>query len=160
MSLLNGFGVIIGTCVTAYGQFQIKPVKTAGNTITCYVGNDSYNLAPDKRLIVEINAAPNDEETQEIFDKVSPHTGLISNIYTVPVVDDINVQICPAGTVNYIAYNGRWLEALYEETKSRWALYAIIAHEIGHYVKAHNLTSLGSDPKIELEADEYAGEIL
>jgi hypothetical protein len=157
--LFAGLSLIVGTSIAAYGQFRIAPIKTIGNSITCHVGNETYNLTPDKKLIAGINAAPNDEEAQEVFDKVSRHTELIGNIYTVPVVDNINVQICP-GTVNYIAYNGDWVETLYAETNNPWVLYAIIAHEIGHYVKAHDRTSLGSNPKIELEADEYAGEIL
>lgn len=154
-----GFVLISGTISVTNAQLRVAPAKSIGNTITCHVGNDQYKLTPDKQLIIGISAAPNNVETQNVFDKIAEFTDLRRNIYTVPVTDDINVQICP-GDVNYIVYNGSWLEKIYDETKSPWALYAIIAHEIGHYVKAHDRTALGSNPKIELEADEYAGETL
>jgi len=154
-----GLVLIFGTGIIAQAQLRAAPVKNVGDSITCYVGNEKYKLTPDKALIIAISAAPNNIETQGVFDKISEYTDLRRNIYLIPVEDNINVQICP-GDVNYIAYNGKWLERIYDETKTPWALYAIIAHEIGHYVKAHDRTSLGSNPQIELEADEYAGEVL
>jgi hypothetical protein len=156
---LIGLVLIFGTRITAQAQFRVAPVKKIGDSITCHVGDDKYKLTPNKRLIFELNYAPNSVETQEIFEKLSEYTELRSTIYTVPVEDDINVQICP-GDVNYIVYNAAWLKAIYDETNNLWAVYAIIAHEIGHYVLAHDRKALGSNPKIELEADEYAGEIL
>jgi hypothetical protein len=62
--------------------------------------------------------------------------------------------------MNYIAYNANWLLSVYQDTNSKWTLYAIISHEVGHYVHAHDRRSVGSNHKIELVADEYAGEIL
>lgn len=156
---LTLLALVLGTVITAHAQFRVSPVKSIGDKITCHVGGESYTLSPNKRLILSTSFAAKYVETQDIFDKVTSYTRLRSNVYTVPVEDDINVEICP-GDVNYIAYNADWLKSLYYETNSKWALYAIIAHEIGHYVLAHDRTAVGSDPKIELEADEYAGEIL
>jgi hypothetical protein len=81
-------------------------------------------------------------------------------VYTVPVTEaSVNVEICP-GDVNYIAYRADWLLGLYNDTKNRWAVYAIIAHEVGHYFLAHDRKAVGSNQTIELEADRYAGEVL
>jgi hypothetical protein len=157
--LFAGLVLAVLTDITAYGQFRVTPAKTVGNSITCHVGGETFTLTPNQELIKSISFAPNDDETQEIFDNVSRYTELTSNIYTVPVTQKINLLICP-GQVNFIAYNGDWVQALYDQTNTPWALYTLIAHEIGHYVKAHDRTSVGSNYQIELEADEYAGSIL
>lgn len=157
--LLAGLLLIFGTGITAQAQFRVAPVTKIGNKLVCHLAGESKTLTPNTWLIYGLGFNGKYRETQEIFDKVSGYTKLTSNIYTVPVLEDINVEICP-GNVNYIVYNADWLKAVYDETNSLWALYAIIAHEIGHYVKAHDRTEVGSKPPIELEADEYAGETL
>jgi hypothetical protein len=156
---LAGVAVILGCVLNAQAQFRAAPVRIVGDKITCHVGGSTYDLTPNKRLIYETSFAANYAEVQEIFESVTGYTKLRSNIYTIPVIEDINVEICP-GDVNYIAYNADWLKALDRDANNKWAIYAIIAHEIGHYVLAHDRTAVGSDPAIELQADEYAGEIL
>jgi len=124
------------------------------------VGNSSYQLVPDQSLVAAISITGKTDETQKLFDRVSGYTDLRMNVYTVPVIDSkVNVEICP-GDVNYIVYNAAWVKALYEETNNMWVLYAVIAHEVGHYVRNHDRTATGSNINIELEADEYAGEVL
>ena len=152
-------GLILACALNAQAQFRAAPVKNVGDKITCHVGGSTYTLTPNKRLIYETSFAANYAEVQEIFEAVTGYTQLRSNIYTIPVIEDINVEICP-GDVNYIAYNADWLKALDRDANNQWAIYAIIAHEIGHYVLAHDRTAVGSDPAIELQADEYAGEVL
>ncbi|MET0463769.1 MAG: M48 family metalloprotease [Chitinophagaceae bacterium] len=156
---LVGLTLFLTLGATAQAQFRIAPIKSIGETITCRIGAKSYELRPAQGLIAARSFMGKTAETQSIFDKVSPFTKLRINIYTVPVEDDINVEICP-GDVNYIAYNAVWLTTLYKETNNQWALSAVIAHETGHYALSHDRTSLGSEPGLELEADEYAGEVL
>jgi hypothetical protein len=60
----------------------------------------------------------------------------------------------------YLAYNKNWMSRLKGDEMTSWRLYAVMAHEIGHHLQGHTLDSRGSHPKIELEADNYAGFIL
>jgi hypothetical protein len=158
-----GVALFFGVSVEATAQFRISPVTTIGNRITCHVGGQTYERTPNKELIYRTyptSYAPTYRETQEIFDKISDYTELTTNIYTVPVTDDeVNVEICP-GDVNYIAYNPTWLKSVYDDTNNLWAVYAIVAHEIGHYANNHDRKSVGSNRNLELEADEYSGAIL
>jgi hypothetical protein len=147
---------ICGTATAARAQLRAASLDRVGDTITCHIANTSYQLTPDK---AKIRFKGLSSETQEAFDKVTPYTDLYTNIYTIPVLEHINVEICP-GEVNYIAYNADWLLNFYSDTSNRWALYAVIAHEVGHYILAHDRRSAGSNPKVEQEADEYAGEVL
>lgn len=156
---LAGLALFLTLGATARAQFRIAPINSIGETITCRVGGQSYELRPAQGLIAAKSFKGKTSETQSIFNKVTPFTKLRNNIYTVPVEDEINVEICP-GAVDYIAYNAAWLTTLYKETNNQWALYAVIAHEIGHYTLSHDRTSLGSERALELEADEYAGEVL
>jgi hypothetical protein len=41
-----------------------------------------------------------------------------------------------------------------------WASIAILAHEIGHHLNGHTLLGSGSQPPLELEADEFSGFVL
>ncbi len=57
-----------------------------------------------------------------------------------------------------LGYNPQWLKA-YELT-SRWTMYGLLAHEIGHHLQGHTLLEGGSKPPTELEADRFAGFVL
>jgi hypothetical protein len=143
-----------------HAQIRIAPVTSIGATVTCYVGGAKFQYQPDQSLISAGSVTGKAAEAQAMFDKVSEFTDLRSNVYTIPVTDKkVNVEICP-GDTNYIVYNADWVRELYNETNNLWAIYFVMAHEIGHYVLGHQHTQLGSNPKIELEADEYAGEVL
>lgn len=154
--LLIGLAFMCGTATTAHAQLRAASLDLMGDRITCSVANTNYQLTPDK---ARLRFKGLSSETQEAFDKVTRHTELRTNIYTAPVTERINMEICP-GAVNYIAYNADWLLNLHNNASGGWALYTIIAHEIGHYILAHDRRSAGSTPKVELEADEYAGEVL
>ena len=146
--------------IPAQAQIRIAPVTSIGKTVTCHVGGNRLEYEPDRRLIYGHSWDGKVAEAQAMFDKVSGFTNLRSTVYTLPVTNtNVNIEICP-GDTNYIIYNANWVKALYNETKNRWVLYAVMAHEIGHYVLGHQHTRPGSTPTTELEADEYAGEVL
>jgi hypothetical protein len=164
-SLLATLMLVFGLHTAARAQFRIAPIQPdqVGDTITCFTGGNREVLTPDRRQIHRSTRAfaPDNVETQRLIDEVAPHTALRINVHTVPVTDPINVQICPSeGGRHFIVYSPAWVLRIYNETRNKWALYAIIAHEIGHYVLSHDRTSVGSEPLLELAADEYAGRIL
>ena len=60
----------------------------------------------------------------------------------------------------YILYNPRFLEAVNNAAQTNWAGVSILAHEIGHHLNGHTLSSRGSNLPDELEADEFSGFVL
>ncbi|MGV3639001.1 MAG: membrane-binding protein [Adhaeribacter sp.] len=64
------------------------------------------------------------------------------------------------GGQRYILYNRQFLAAVNNAVKTDWAAVSILAHEIGHHLNGHTLSSGGSNPSDELEADEFSGFVL
>ena len=60
----------------------------------------------------------------------------------------------------YIEYNPSFLSQLRSGAQTNWAVYSVLAHEIGHHLQGHTIQAGGSRPAIELEADEYSGFVL
>ena len=60
----------------------------------------------------------------------------------------------------YIEYNPAFVERMQDQAGSNWAVYSVLAHEIGHHLQGHTIRAGGSRPSLEIEADEYSGFIL
>lgn len=64
------------------------------------------------------------------------------------------------GGQRYILYNPTFIDNLVRQTGNKWAAISVLAHEIGHHLDGHTVTSGGSQPQLELEADEFSGYVL
>jgi hypothetical protein len=64
------------------------------------------------------------------------------------------------GGQRYILYNPSFIDNLVQRTGNKWAAVSVLAHEIGHHLDGHTVTSAGSQPQLELEADEFSGFVL
>ena len=60
----------------------------------------------------------------------------------------------------YILYNPNFIQQLETTTGTKWAGISVLAHEIGHHLNGHTITASGSQPNLELEADEFSGFVL
>lgn len=60
----------------------------------------------------------------------------------------------------YILYDRDFIQSINEASSTSWAGISILAHEIGHHLNGHTLNREGSNPKDELEADEFSGFVL
>jgi len=60
----------------------------------------------------------------------------------------------------YILYNPAFIDNLTKATGTRWAAISVLAHEIGHHLNGHTITASGSQPSLELDADEFSGFVL
>jgi len=72
----------------------------------------------------------------------------------------LNIEASVSHRKRYILYNAGYINWISETTKDRWAAMALLAHEIGHHLNGHTIRRSGSKPKLELEADEFAGFVL
>jgi hypothetical protein len=64
------------------------------------------------------------------------------------------------GGKRYVLYNPTFINNLIKITGTEWAAISVLAHEIGHHLNGHTVTARGSQPALELEADEFSGFVL
>lgn len=60
----------------------------------------------------------------------------------------------------FILYNPTFMGAVKEITGNNFSEWSILAHEIGHHLSGHTLTSNGDNHRQELEADEFSGFVM
>src|SRR6188508_969706 len=60
----------------------------------------------------------------------------------------------------YIVYDNNFLENLDAYAKTKWASLSVMAHEMGHHYRNHVVSSSGSTPAKEIEADYFSGYVM
>jgi hypothetical protein len=60
----------------------------------------------------------------------------------------------------WIIYDNDFLEDLDAYTSTKWASISVLAHEMGHHYYNHVVSSQGSTPPREIEADAFSGYVL
>ncbi len=151
MRKLIAFSALVGI-VAGAGAY-------AANPLICTI-SECKGFAPSAPLAVR-GAPINSWARSELWgftEEVLQSVGLQANF------DLIETDVVPNAAAvihekrRVLAYNPKWLKA-YEGT-SRWSMYGLLAHEIGHHLQGHTLLEGGSKPPTELEADRFAGFVL
>jgi 23S rRNA A1618 N6-methylase RlmF len=95
----------------------------------------------------------------EMLQEILSATGLQSN-FELKEAKVLNIEASISHRKRYILYNPAFVESLNDLAKNKWAVMALLAHEVGHHLNGHTIRKGGSTPELELEADEFAGFIL
>jgi hypothetical protein len=106
-----------------------------------------------------IKTSPADESAQEVIQMILSVVGLKPN-FEIRAANVPNAAAVIIEKKRYILYNKKFISAINSASGNSWAGISIIAHEIGHHLNGHTLSSGGSRPDIELEADEFSGFVL
>ena len=101
----------------------------------------------------------------QMVDRIMDYTGLPKNFVVTagPVPNALAVIMLDKQRVprRVIAFNPDFISQVTSATGGdSWAPVSIMAHEIGHHLSGHTITSGGSRPEIELEADKFSGYVL
>jgi hypothetical protein len=62
--------------------------------------------------------------------------------------------------VRWIIYDNTFLEEIDTYTATKWASISVLAHEMGHHYYNHVVSSSGSTPPKEIEADNFSGYVM
>lgn len=62
--------------------------------------------------------------------------------------------------VRWIIYDNNFLEDIDTYTSTKWASISVLAHEMGHHYYNHVVSSTGSTPTKEIEADGFSGLVM
>jgi hypothetical protein len=107
---------------------------------------------------VSVYTFTSDNEAQSALKMITDAAGLSPNFKLVAS----NVPNAAAVIFNnqrYILYNQTFMYNISQRI-NYWASISILAHEVGHHLNGHSLTSGGSRPNLELEADKFSGFML
>lgn len=96
---------------------------------------------------------------QQMLLQVTTVTGG-NEVYELKEADVLNMETMISRKKRYIVYNPAFIAKLNELTKNKWSVITLLAHEIGHHTKGHTTRRGGSNPEVELEADEFAGSVM
>jgi hypothetical protein len=100
--------------------------------------------------------APAEQVTQEVVAAV----GVPGRSITVRAGNVPNAVALVDRAIRIIVYNPGFLQGAKTQTGTNWAVYCVMAHEIGHHLIGHTLERGGSQPDKEEEADKFSGYVL
>src|SRR3989337_808626 len=98
-------------------------------------------------------------EAREMLSEIMAVVGLHPN-FELKEARVANREASISHRKRYILYNPDYISWINKTTKDKWAAIALLAHEVGHHLNGHTIRKSGSTPKLELEADEFAGFVL
>src|SRR6187401_932079 len=98
-------------------------------------------------------------EGQQIIQNILNAVGRSAN-FEIRTANIQNAAAVAYSGKRYVLYNPDFINALDKRTGTQWASISVLAHEVGHHLKGHTVSGQGSNPAIELEADEFSGYAL
>jgi hypothetical protein len=100
-----------------------------------------------------------DAAVVKIVSRILEKAGLPQN-FTLAAYDRFNAEAQIIDQKRFIFFSNSFLTRLNETAHNEWAGTGILAHEIAHHLLGHTVEYNISNPKLELQADNYAGFIL
>jgi len=99
------------------------------------------------------------QATTQLLTQIMNVVGLQPN-FELKQAKVLNIEASISHRKRYILYNPAYITWINTVTKNKWAAMALLAHEVGHHLNGHTIRRGGSNPALELEADEFAGFVL
>ena len=119
---------------------------------------DAYCQYAGDPLPEDVYGFESEAAAQAAVKRVVDFTGLAQN-FTIRAANVPNAAAVISGQSRQILYNQAFMLEV-AKVERNWAAISIMAHEVGHHLNGHTITSGGSRPSIELEADRYSGYVL
>jgi hypothetical protein len=128
--------------------------------LVCFIPFAQVNLTAANKVGADLTVTDccKPEDAQKIVTAIMNAVGLKPN-FTLRPAKVTNLEAFVSRHKRYILYNPEFISWLNNATKDKWAVIALLAHEIGHHLNGHTLKKRGNS-LLELEADEFAGFVL
>ncbi len=129
--------------------------------VSCKAGTEWFSINLDSPGFYEFDPS---SEVEKAVEEVLKFAGYLPKTIKAQPAQVSNTTICwsKEGEI-YFLYNRGWVFRINGDSSNqtrKWINSFLVAHQLAHINFAHILKSLGSNPQMELEAYEYAGEIL
>lgn len=108
---------------------------------------------------VPTNSFASQSEGRQIAQQIIDIVGLKPS-FEVLAANVPNAAAVVYGGKRYVLYSPKFIDDLTRATGTKWAAVSVLAHEIGHHLNGHTISAGGSQPSLELEADEFSGFVL
>lgn len=108
---------------------------------------------------VPTNSFTSTTQGKQIAERIIDAVGLKANFEIQPANIE-NAAAVVYGGKRYVLYNPTFINNLVQKTGTDWAAISVLAHEVGHHLNGHTVSARGSQPSLELEADEFSGYVL
>lgn len=141
----NSTIVFLLISLISFNTLQAKPVNSG--------------ISDDEPGAVCIPLSTEEAEASDVIQQILDVVGLCPN-FEVKSADIRNASAKIMDKKRYIMFNPEFIKSIKSTAKTDWAAMSILAHEIGHHLNGHTITSGGSKPPLELEADEFSGFVM
>jgi hypothetical protein len=131
------------------------PATLAKPSWICTYSSGALDSSTEQNLLSFDESASAPQIVREILDAVGLAPNFVVRAANVP-----NAAATIFGQDRYVLYQPSFIASLKSGTGTNWAVYSVLAHEIGHHVQGHTIQAGGSRPPTELEADEFSGRVL
>lgn len=118
------------------------------------VKKHACSFAPDEVIENEIYSFASSKEAEDLVKRIVSTVGLVPR-FDVFAANVPNAAAIIDGEDRLIVYSESWIRNTIPDNK--WAVVALMSHEIAHHLNGHTLEAGGSRPPTELEADKFAG---
>ncbi len=129
----------------------------------CYY-EESAMQAAEKRKVKEVTIfTPSENDTAlSIMNEILTAGSISPNTFQLKSSNVGNAVATETDGVRYILYSREFIRTMKTNTESKWAIYSLLAHEIGHHVLGHNFAEKDQKKRrdMEIEADIFSGRIL
>ena len=154
-----GFGKFVRSGLVAIAVTLPAGAKSEdGKQVVCNVSGCSEIVLPAPKF--SQSNAFSTQKVWTVINEIMAVSGLLPNFQVLETDEVANAAAVVIDEERYLAFNGEWIAQYKDNPESEWQLLGLMAHEIGHHLQGHTITSAGSRPPTELEADEYAGFVL
>lgn len=127
---------------------------SAQTLINVNVKDQACSFAPDEVIESEIYSFASSKEAVDLVERIVSTVGLVPR-FDVFAANVPNAAAIIDGEDRLIVYSESWIRNTIPNNK--WAVVALMGHEIAHHLNGHTLEAGGSRPSTELEADKFAG---
>ncbi|MGR3679615.1 MAG: YARHG domain-containing protein [Paracoccaceae bacterium] len=135
--------------------FSALPAVSPAQSLLSLSGRDHIcNFAPDDIIEGDLYSFSSSQEAKDLVAEIMSTVGLVPR-FEVFAANVPNAAAVIEGDSRLIVYSEDWIQRTIPENK--WAVVALMGHEIAHHLNGHTLTDGGSRPPTELEADKFAG---
>ncbi len=145
-------GLLLLSFALLFSSLHAQTTSQAAETFSCGYHGEGF-------LVAKAQEFRSNAEAEQVVNDIVAVVGIRPN-FRVQAASIDNAAAMVRGDQQYLLYNPTFIQTIIGSTSTNWSAISIMAHEIGHHLNGHTLKAGGSQPAMELEADDFSGFVL